>query len=70
MVEDHAGGQFLAGGAADAARDAAHSDGDDYTVLAAALTVAKTSRVVSRAVDPQARGKALGGLAQLRIMRV
>jgi uncharacterized repeat protein (TIGR01451 family) len=34
-------------GATDAARDAAHSAKDDYTVLAASLTVAKLNRVIS-----------------------
>ncbi|MFM2273759.1 MAG: hypothetical protein RL702_2824 [Pseudomonadota bacterium] len=48
-------------GAADAARDAAHSDGDDYTVLAAALTVAKTSRVVSDPVNGTSSPKAIPG---------
>ena len=35
----------------DAARDASFSDTDDYTVLAAALTVLKTSRVISDPVN-------------------
>lgn len=34
-------------GATDAARDAAHSAKDDYTVSAAALTVLKTSKIIS-----------------------
>jgi hypothetical protein len=36
-----------AAGTADGARDAAHSDDDDYTVAAAALTATKTSTVIS-----------------------
>lgn len=50
-----------AAGVSDGARDAAHSDGDDYTVLAAALSVAKTSRVVSDPVNGTTSPKAIPG---------
>ena len=50
-----------AAGVNDSLRDAAHSDGDDYTVLAAALTVAKTSRVVSDPVNGATSPKAIPG---------
>lgn len=48
-------------GAIDASRDAAHSARDDYTVLAAALTVTKQSRVVSDPFNGTTNPKAIPG---------
>lgn len=48
-------------GATDSARDAAHSARDDYTVLAAALTVLKHSKVVSDPLNGTTNPKAIPG---------
>jgi uncharacterized repeat protein (TIGR01451 family) len=48
-------------GTDDAARDAAHSARDDYTVATAALTVAKTSRIVSDPVNNTTNPKMIPG---------
>ncbi len=48
-------------GATDAARDAAFSAKDDYTVLAANLTVTKTSTVISDPVNSTTNPKAIPG---------
>lgn len=48
-------------GATDAARDGAHSARDDYTVLAAALTVLKHSKIVSDPLNGTANPKAIPG---------
>lgn len=48
-------------GATDAARDAAHSAKDDYTILAAALTVLKTSKVISDPMNGTSNPKAIPG---------
>lgn len=48
-------------GATDANRDAAFSAKDDYTVLAAALTITKTSTVVSDPVNLTSNPKAIPG---------
>lgn len=45
----------------DVARDGKHSAGDDYTVLAAALTAEKVSRVVSDPVNNTTNPKAIPG---------
>lgn len=50
-----------AAGVADAARDAAHSDDDDYTVQSATLTLSKTSRVVSDPVNGTTDPKLIPG---------
>ncbi len=50
-----------AAGVADAARDAAHSDDDDYTVATAALTVTKSSSIVSDPVNNVTNPKAIPG---------
>lgn len=50
-----------AAGATDAARDAAHSAKDDYTVLAAALSVLKSSKVISDPLNGTANPKAVPG---------
>ncbi len=50
-----------AAGATDAQYDAAHSAKDDYTVLAAALTVTKTSTVISDPVNGTTNPKAIPG---------
>lgn len=50
-----------AAGATDALRDAAHSAKDDYTVLAAALTVTKTSTVISDPFNGTTSPKAIPG---------
>jgi uncharacterized repeat protein (TIGR01451 family) len=48
-------------GVADAARDGAHSDDDDYTVVTAALNVTKTSRVVSDPLNNTTNPKMIPG---------
>lgn len=48
-------------GATDASRDASHSAKDDYTVLAAALSVNKTSRVISDPFNNTTNPKAIPG---------
>lgn len=48
-------------GATDSARDAAHSAKDDYTVLAAALNVVKTSKVISDPLNGAGNPKAIPG---------
>lgn len=48
-------------GATDAARDAAFSAKDDYTVLAAALTVSKLSKVISDPLNGTTNPKAIPG---------
>ena len=48
-------------GATDAARDAAHSAKDDYTVLAAALTITKTMKVISDPLNGTSFPKAIPG---------
>jgi len=48
-------------GTVDGSRDAAHSASDDYTVLAAALTVTKQSRVVSDPINGTTNPKAIPG---------
>ena len=48
-------------GVADAARDGAHSDDDDYTVVTAALNVTKTSRVVSDPINNTTNPKMIPG---------
>ncbi|MCX7283471.1 MAG: hypothetical protein NTX28_05395 [Novosphingobium sp.] len=48
-------------GSDDAARDAAHSARDDYTVATAALTVVKTSRIVSDPVNLTTNPKMIPG---------
>lgn len=48
-------------GASDGARDAAYSAKDDYTVLAAALTVVKASKVISDPVNGTTNPKAIPG---------
>ena len=48
-------------GATDAARDAAFSAKDDYTVLAAALTITKTSVVISDPLNGTTNPKAIPG---------
>jgi uncharacterized repeat protein (TIGR01451 family) len=50
-----------AAGVADAARDGAHSDDDDFTVVTAALGVTKTSRVVSDPVNGTTNPKMIPG---------
>lgn len=50
-----------AAGVADAARDGAHSDDDDFTVVTAALGVTKTSRVVSDPVNLTTNPKMIPG---------
>jgi len=50
-----------AAGVADAARDAAHSDDDDFTVVTATLNVTKTSRVVSDPVNLAVNPKMIPG---------
>lgn len=48
-------------GATDGVRDAAHSAKDDYTVLAAALTVLKTSKIISDPLNGTTNPKAIPG---------
>ncbi len=48
-------------GATDASRDAAYSARDDYTVLAAALTITKNSKVVSDPFNATTNPKAIPG---------
>jgi uncharacterized repeat protein (TIGR01451 family) len=48
-------------GVTDAARDAAHSAGDDYTVLAANLSVTKTSSVISDPLNGTTNPKMIPG---------
>lgn len=48
-------------GATDGARDAAHSAKDDWTVLAAALTISKLSTVISDPVNGTTNPKAIPG---------
>ncbi|MCY1673102.1 hypothetical protein OVA07_19020 [Novosphingobium sp. SL115] len=48
-------------GATDSARDAAYSAKDDYTVLAAALSAAKTSRIISDPVNLTTNPKMIPG---------
>ena len=50
-----------AAGATDGTRDAAHSAKDDYTVLAAALTVLKTSKIISDPLNGTTNPKAIPG---------
>jgi uncharacterized repeat protein (TIGR01451 family) len=50
-----------AAGVADAARDAAHSDDDDFTVVTANLAVTKTSRVISDPVNNTTNPKMIPG---------
>lgn len=50
-----------AAGVADAARDAAHSDDDDYTVQTATLTVTKSSIVISDPVNGTTNPKLIPG---------
>jgi hypothetical protein len=48
-------------GATDAARDAAHSAKDDYTIYAAALTAVKTSKIISDPVNGTTNPKFIPG---------
>ncbi len=48
-------------GSTDGVRDAAHSAKDDYTVLAAALTVLKTSKIISDPLNGTTNPKAIPG---------
>lgn len=50
-----------AAGTVDALGDGAHSAKDDYTVLAAALTVVKTSKIISDPVNGTSNPKAIPG---------
>jgi uncharacterized repeat protein (TIGR01451 family) len=50
-----------AAGVADAARDGAHSDDDDFTVVTATLNVTKTSRVVSDPINLGVNPKMIPG---------
>lgn len=50
-----------AAGATDGSRDAAHSAKDDYSVLAAALTVLKSSRIISDPLNGTTNPKAIPG---------
>ncbi len=48
-------------GATDGVRDGAHSAKDDYSILAAALTVLKTSRIISDPLNGTSNPKAIPG---------
>lgn len=50
-----------AAGVVDAARDGAHSDDDDFTVVTATLNVTKTSRVISDPVNSTTNPKMIPG---------
>jgi uncharacterized repeat protein (TIGR01451 family) len=50
-----------AAGVTDAARDGAHSDDDDFTVVTATLSVTKTSRVISDPVNNTTNPKMIPG---------